>query len=546
MAANEYYNTAYNNHPAYRPSNDAYNDQHPLSRYNSHTTGPVSPLPSTPYEDRPLPQAPDDGRAYQIPHQQPAPPYSGPGAHANQDADPYDDENAIPMSGRRKHDSTTTLQPILQRNEDVEDPFVRDADPNKPRRRGGRGGPPQRDGWFSGRITWVVYTLTLVQVIVFIAEIIKNAVLTKSPIEIHPSFNPMIGPSPYVLINMGSRYQPCMHNMPGVQNESTSISWPCPNATATTGASVSCSLSDLCGNGGVPNPHVGGSIHDTPFPNQWWRFIVPIFLHAGIIHIGFNLLLQMTLGRDVERLIGSIRFFIVYFASGIFGFVLGGNFAATGIASCGCSGSLFGILAITLLDLLYTWNQRTGPIKDLLFILVDVAIAFVLGLLPGLDNFSHIGGFLMGLVLGVCLLRSPTQFSNRPAYIGDNAVRYSGISRPSVSSNREEGFMGFIKNPLGFFQGRKGVWWAWWLVRVAALVGVLVGFILLLKNFYVWRTGCHWCKYLSCLDVTVGGENWCDVGNLNFTTTTTSSNGTSKRDLFRMDTFNPFENLHLI
>lgn len=317
---------------------------------------------------------------------------------------------------------------------------------------------------------------------------------------------------------MGARYVPCMHNMPNVQNSSVPISWPCPNATAVTGASVSCSLSDLCGNGGVPNPRPGGSINDSPAPNQWWRFVVPIFLHAGLIHIGFNLLLQMTLGRDVERLIGSIRFAILYFAAGIFGFVLGGNFAASGIASTGCSGSLFGILAILLLDLLYTWKDRRSPIRDLLFIIVDVAIAFVLGLLPGLDNFSHIGGFLMGLVLGVCLLRSPTAFSRRASLHNGATAGYE----------REQGLKSFVRSPLGFFRNRRPIWWSWWLVRAAALVGVLIGFILLLQNFYIWGTTCSWCKYLSCLPIETGGTNWCTIGNLNFQ----STNGTSsKRDL---------------
>ena len=331
----------------------------------------------------------------------------------------------------------------------------------------------------------------------------------------------MIGPSPYVLINMGARYVPCMHNMRNIQDANTTISWPCANTTSITDGSV-CTLSELCGFNGVPNPHPGGSIHESPAPNQWWRFIIPIFIHAGIIHIGFNLLLQLTLGRDVEKLIGSIRFAIVYFAAGIFGFVLGGNFAATGIASCGCSGSLFGILAITLIDLLYTWKQRTGPVKDLMFILVDVIIAFVLGLLPGLDNFSHIGGFFMGLILGVCLLRSPTAISQRR----------NGPETPyrNDSRNPDTGIQEFVRQPGQFFQDRRGAWWAWWVVRVIALIAALIAFILLIKNFYVWEAECSWCKYLSCLDVTVSGENWCAVGNLNFTTTTTTK--PSKRALF--------------
>ena len=321
---------------------------------------------------------------------------------------------------------------------------------------------------------------------------------TGSPIMIHPSFNPMIGPSPYIMVNMGARFVPCMHNIKGIQDAKKAIPWPCPNSTSNDAnlPENQCTLSELCGFGGVPEPaYTPGTPLDTkPEPNQWFRFIVPIFMHAGLIHIGFNMLLQLTLGRDMEKSIGSIRFFLVYMSAGIFGFVMGGNFAATGIASTGASGSLFGVIALTLLDLLYSWKDRAKPVKDLAFILLDVVISFVLGLLPGLDNFSHIGGFLMGLALGICILHSPNSLRRR---IGDD-VPYAS-SRVSGGSVEQGSPPSFVKNPIGFFKGRKPLWWAWWLIRVGALVLVLVVFILLLNNFYVYRTTCGWCKYLSCL-----------------------------------------------
>ena len=497
MAANNYY--AHSQHA------NPYHD-------NSYTNAPLPDLPPSshsPYQDNNYPYS----------HSQYA---ASSTAKLHDQSDPYDDENSIPLSGRKaKHASATTISPILPHEQD--DPFVRDIDPNRRKKR-----RRSRDGWFRGQITWVVYVLSTIQLAVFIAELAKNGILTGSPIEIHPSFNPMIGPSPYVIINMGARYPPCMHSMPLIQNRTETISWPCPNTTSLTDpTSSSCTLSELCGLGGVTLPPIGSSMTAKPAPNQWYRFIVPIFLHAGIVHIGFNLLLQLTLGRDIEKLIGSVRFFFVYFASGIWGFVLGGNFAATGIASCGCSGSLFGILAITLIDLLYTWKQRKSPMCDLMFILIDVIIAFVLGLLPGLDNFSHIGGFLMGLVLGVCILRSPTSISRRTG-----SDYYGGLPSKPATSTSPEGLRTFVRDPLGFFKNRRGVWWAWWVLRVAALVGVLIGFILLLENFYAWpRTTCSWCKYLSCLPVTVDGQNWCEIGNLNITDPTPAHNVT-KRAMF--------------
>lgn len=156
------------------------------------------------------------------------------------------------------------------------------------------------------------------------------AALTGTPIQTEPNFNPMIGPSPYVLINMGARFGPCMRNTEGVQDSELVQTWPCPNTTSTD---ADCQLSDLCGFGGVPNPRQGGSLDDKPEPNQWFRFILPIFLHAGLIHIAFNLLIQLTLGKEMELTVGWVRFILVYFSSGIFGFVLGGNYAGSGIAS---------------------------------------------------------------------------------------------------------------------------------------------------------------------------------------------------------------------
>ena len=299
----------------------------------------------------------------------------------------------------------------------------------------------------------------------------------------------MIGPSYYVLINMGARYIPCMKDISSL-GLPADISWPCPWSTTNdvSDPSMQCSLQELCGFPPLANP-----------PNQWFRFIIPIFLHGGIIHIGFNLLVQLTLGRDMEKKIGHIRFLLVYFASGIFGFVLGGNFAADGIVSMGASGSLFGIIALNLLDLLYTWREKRSPWKELLFIVIDIAISFVLGLLPGLDNFSHIGGFLMGLVLGVCILHSPNVL--REAARAKNYMEAS-ITPPANSrrSRRKKPvFKTFAKDPLGFFKGRKGLWWAWWLVRVGALLAVFVCFILLINNFYRYTNTCSWCKYLSCL-----------------------------------------------
>ena len=222
--------------------------------------------------------------------------------------------------------------------------------------------------------------------------------------------------------------------------------------------------------------------------------------------------------------------------------MLGGKFAATMIASTGASGCLFGILALTLLDLIYRWNERTSPVRELMFLIGDILVSFVLGLLPGLDNFSHIGGFLSGLVAGICILHSPNTLRTR---IGDTTPYQTIDKRKSINDvgkrrslndvltsvkpkkSKRKTFANvataadvsaFAKEPVGFFKNRKPLWWAWWLLRVGCLIGVLVGFVALLRDFYLHRDTCSWCKYLSCLPI----NNWCSIGNLQLTNTTGS------------------------
>ncbi|KAF2029241.1 rhomboid-domain-containing protein [Setomelanomma holmii] len=506
MAANDYYNTSYGGAGQQSGTTHGRKDDALPELPSNQAQHGVSPF--------------DDHNYYSTPNSSGAlGGYPSNTSYSNQQ-DPFTDHNAIPLHAQPKMDGP---------HKDNGSPTRYNADPEafpRPSRTRSK----KKTGWFSGRITWVVYILTTVQIGVFLGELIKNGMLTGTPIETKPNFNIMIGPSPYVLINMGARFTPCMHNIKEVIANDV-IQWPCPNTTSLSTEFLSCSLSELCGMGGVPDQATVTDFKDRSHePNQWWRFIVPIFLHAGIIHIGFNMLLQLTLGRDMEKEIGPLRFTIVYFSAGIFGFVLGGNYAADGITSVGASGALFGILALTLLDLCYNWGTRRSPVKDLLFLLLDIAIAFVLGLLPGLDNFSHIGGFLMGIALGICLLHSPQSLRQR---IGHDEPPYTTVENPSEpqtsgpSAAIPAQLSRFAKAPVGFFKGRKPLWWAWWLVRAGGLVAVFIGFILLLRNFYEWRNTCSWCRHLSCLPITTNGVDWCDIGGLNLQNKTTNS----RRDL---------------
>ena len=96
---------------------------------------------------------------------------------------------------------------------------------------------------------YVCWGVSVSQIVVLIVALIKNSLLTGSLIEIKPTFNPLIGPSQYVLINLGARFQPCMHNIPSITDQA--IGFPCPNTTSLDGP-FTCSLSQLCGFAPIP------------------------------------------------------------------------------------------------------------------------------------------------------------------------------------------------------------------------------------------------------------------------------------------------------
>ena len=57
----------------------------------------------------------------------------------------------------------------------------------------------------------------------------------------------------------------------------------------------------------------------------------------------------------------------------------------------GCSGALFGLIGYMFIDVIVNWKDIANPVRELVKLLIVTIISLVLGLLPGLDNFCHLG-----------------------------------------------------------------------------------------------------------------------------------------------------------
>ncbi len=147
----------------------------------------------------------------------------------------------------------------------------------------------------------------------------------------------------------------------------------------------------------------GAKYNDAIVEGQYWRFITPIFLHANILHVSLNLLNLVILGIFVERIFGHLRFLLIYLVTGVISVIASFYFAPQEI-SVGASGAIFGLVgAYSVFVLVHRRAFRRGGIPALVWLACIIGLNLGIGLvIPNIDNYAHIGGFVSGCILGWC------------------------------------------------------------------------------------------------------------------------------------------------
>ena len=139
---------------------------------------------------------------------------------------------------------------------------------------------------------------------------------------------------------------------------------------------------------------------------DYWRLFAATFLHSGLLHISFNCIALFIFGQQLESIYGYSRFLAIYFIAGLAGSVTSYALsisAAPNTLGVGASGAVFGLLG-GLIAFYIVHRDKFGAIGRqsltglLVIVVINVALGFVV---PGIDNFAHIGGFLAGLLVGL-------------------------------------------------------------------------------------------------------------------------------------------------
>jgi rhomboid protease GluP len=140
---------------------------------------------------------------------------------------------------------------------------------------------------------------------------------------------------------------------------------------------------------------------------QWWRLLTCVFIHGGLLHIAFNMWCLWDLGRLAESIYGHWTFAAVYLISGLSASI-GSLVRHPDILSVGASGAIFGI-AGALIASFYLGEfslPRAAMSGMLRSVVVFVGYNLFFGaVIARTDNAAHIGGLLMGLLLGALIAK---------------------------------------------------------------------------------------------------------------------------------------------
>jgi Uncharacterized membrane protein (homolog of Drosophila rhomboid) len=141
--------------------------------------------------------------------------------------------------------------------------------------------------------------------------------------------------------------------------------------------------------------------------HQYYRLITHMFLHFGIAHLANNMFVLAIIGSYLERIVGKVRFIVIYFVSGIVAGLVSMVYNIIqhiNAVSAGASGAIFGVVGA----MLYVVVANRGKVENLttrklaVFILLTLVTGFTSS---GVDNMAHLGGFAAGFLIALIIYK---------------------------------------------------------------------------------------------------------------------------------------------
>lgn len=160
--------------------------------------------------------------------------------------------------------------------------------------------------------------------------------------------------------------------------------------------------------------------------DQWYRLVTAGFLHAGLMHVAFNMIALWFLGEVLEPSIGTVRFVLIYFAS-----LLAGSFGALVVSgdltlTIGASGAVFGIFGATFV---IAQGRGLSNVAGQIGIILGINLLLTFTI-SGISIGGHIGGLIGGAICGALVV------AGERGHLGAGAkpIEYGGIVAVGVLS----------------------------------------------------------------------------------------------------------------
>lgn len=139
-----------------------------------------------------------------------------------------------------------------------------------------------------------------------------------------------------------------------------------------------------------------GQVNSNVFRGEYWQLFTSMFVHVNIIHLFGNMFFLLVFGLRAEELFSLREYLSIYFLSGLAGNLLTLLFGPAMI-SAGASGAIFGLFGACTIYIRRAVGQSIIGALLYSFFLLTVSSG------PNVNNFAHLGGLIVGLLIGYFL-----------------------------------------------------------------------------------------------------------------------------------------------
>jgi rhomboid protease GluP len=160
-----------------------------------------------------------------------------------------------------------------------------------------------------------------------------------------------------------------------------------------------------------------GQVNALVFQGYYWQLFTSMFVHANIAHLAGNMLFLFIFGLRGEEMFSLPEYLLVYFLGGLTGNMLSLLLLPLNIPSVGASGAIFALFGAA------TVYARRSVSQSVVGALIYAFFLLLLSSGEGVNNFAHIGGLVIGLLIGYLL-------ATKRKPVTKYAISYSYSSNP--------------------------------------------------------------------------------------------------------------------